>query len=372
MIAWPALAAFAATDPEAALSRGMAAQRAGDVDAAKTAYRECLAAAPEHIGCRWELGWSAWSERDWEEVVVQWEAVQRADPAHPELDKWLTIAQGHVASLTQLRALATTAPATARAPLPEGTTVRLRAVGDIMLGTDFPHPTDYLPPQDGAHLLDAVAPALQDADFTFGNLEGPLCDGGETTKCGEGENCYAFRTPTRYGAYLVDAGFDLMSTANNHSGDFGESCRRETEATLDSLGIAWSGPPGSIATIDVDDVAVALVAFHTSPACNDVNDRETAKLLVAAAAARADLVVVSFHGGAEGSKALHVPQGQETFYGENRGSLRAFARDVVGAGADLVIGHGPWSSSMGVWSPTHSATSPPTAGSAWVGTSRPR
>ena len=54
-----------------------------------------------------------------------------------------------------------------------------------------------------------------------------------------------------------------------------------------------------------------------------------------------DLVLVSFHGGAEGSKALHVPVGGESFYGENRGDLRAFSRAVIDAGADVVIGHGP-------------------------------
>ena len=50
---------------------------------------------------------------------------------------------------------------------------------------------------------------------------------------------------------------------------------------------------------------------------------------------------MSFHGGAEGNKALHVPHGQETFYGENRGNLRAFTHMAIDAGADLILGHGP-------------------------------
>lgn len=54
-----------------------------------------------------------------------------------------------------------------------------------------------------------------------------------------------------------------------------------------------------------------------------------------------DLVFVSFHGGAEGEDALHVPDGREYFYGEDRGDLRLFARAVIDAGADLVLGHGP-------------------------------
>ena len=50
---------------------------------------------------------------------------------------------------------------------------------------------------------------------------------------------------------------------------------------------------------------------------------------------------MSFHGGAEGNKALHVPHGKETFYGENRGDLRTFTHMAIDAGADLVLGHGP-------------------------------
>ncbi len=59
------------------------------------------------------------------------------------------------------------------------------------------------------------------------------------------------------------------------------------------------------------------------------------------AAARAEIVVVTFHGGAEGSDKTHVPSGSETFLGEPRGDLRAFTHAVVDAGADLVVGHGP-------------------------------
>jgi hypothetical protein len=47
------------------------------------------------------------------------------------------------------------------------------------------------------------------------------------------------------------------------------------------------------------------------------------------------------HGGAEGSGQMHVPDGPETYLGENRGDLRRFSRAVIDAGAAMVIGHGP-------------------------------
>ncbi len=221
----------------------------------------------------------------------------------------------------------------------DGGTLRLRAVGDMMLGTSVPE--GVLPPNDGKHLLDDVAPLLQDADVTFANFEGPLCDTGTSAKCRKGGNCFAFRTPTHYAPYFKAAGIDLGSTANNHSGDFGEACRRETEAALDGQGIVWSGPPGSIGTTMVKGKKLALIAFHTSGATNDVNDLATAKKLVTQAAATHDLVIVSFHGGAEGLGADRVKDGAEKYLGENRGDLKTFTHGVIDAGADVVIGHGP-------------------------------
>ncbi|MFT3839571.1 MAG: CapA family protein [Myxococcaceae bacterium] len=222
-----------------------------------------------------------------------------------------------------------------------GTALRIRAVGDVMLGTV--DPPGHLAPEDGAHLLDAVRDWMRDADLTFANMEGPLCDSGASSKC-KGKaagRCFAFRSPTHYATYVADAGVDLASTANNHAGDFGEECRRATEGALDGAGIVWSGPKGSIGTAHARGLSIGLVAFHTSSATNDVNDTAAAVALVKQAKASHDLVIVSFHGGAEGPKAQHVVKGIDTHFGENRGNLPVFTHAVIDAGADLVLGHGP-------------------------------
>jgi tetratricopeptide (TPR) repeat protein len=325
-----------ATGPDADLREGTAALQRQDAAAAARHLEACVAAAPERADCRWELGWAYQLLGRGEDVVAQWSEVKRLAPAHPEVDAQLAQARAQ-----QERAAALAAAATARKPPPPGARFRLRAVGDVMLGSDFPDPVKGLPPEDGATLLAGVRPLLADADLTFVNLEGPLCDGGETKKCRKGGNCYAFRSPTRYGRYLQEAGVDLASTANNHAGDFGDECRRQTEATLDALGIRWSGAPGSVASTTVNGILVGMVAFHTSPLVNHLNNLEAAEALVRAAAAAHDVVVVSFHGGAEGAGALHVPHGPELFFGEDRGDLRAFTHRMVEAGADLVVGHGP-------------------------------
>jgi Bacterial capsule synthesis protein PGA_cap len=54
-----------------------------------------------------------------------------------------------------------------------------------------------------------------------------------------------------------------------------------------------------------------------------------------------DLLLVTFHGGSEGVKALHTGEAAESLGAEPRGDLRRWARAVIDAGADAVIGHGP-------------------------------
>lgn len=330
--------AAALAGPQQDYDAGVAALGAKDGVAAETALARCVAAEPTRIDCRWELGWAHWVQEDWEAVITTWEAVLAQEPDHVLAQQYLAEARDIFALQEKVEASRADVPAKVRAPR-EGAALRLRAVGDVMLGTDFPG--GHLPPDDGAGLLADVTPWLQDADLTFANLEGPLCDGGKTSKCASGDNCYAFRSPTRYGQHVLDAGVDLASVANNHSNDFGAACMAQTTSTLDTLGITWSGVPGSIGYTESNGLTVALVAFHTAPSSNHVNNLPKARALVEEAASRAHVVVVSFHGGAEGTKAMHVPAGRETFYGEDRGDLRVFTHAMVDAGADLVLGHGP-------------------------------
>ncbi len=322
---------------------GVAALKAKQADRAIELLSKAAAADPRCVDCRWELGWAHYLKADWARVVELWEEVKRLNPRHPEVDRHLPAARAYLKAERAAASAASSAPATIEEPAAKpGRRVRIRAVGDIMLGTLFPE--GYLPPEDGAGLLEDVGPWLRDADLTFANLEGPLCDEGETKKCrpnAKPGSCYAFRSPTRYGAHLKRAGIDMVSTANNHAEDFGVPCRIETEATLDKLGIAYSGRPGTVASLSHDGLKIAMIGFHSSRSGHYLNDHDSAAALVAGLAAEHDLVIVSFHGGAEGSRALHVPEGGETFYGEDRGDLRVFSHRVVDAGADLVIGHGP-------------------------------
>jgi len=231
-------------------------------------------------------------------------------------------------------------PPTAPLARPTHPGLTLAAVGDIMMGTDFPE--NILPDDDGVGFLTAVTPVLSVPDVTFGNLEGVLQDGGEPVKqCKDTRICFLFRTPTRYAQYLASAGFDVMSLANNHARDFGEEGRSSTMAALDAVGIRHSGREGTVASWIANGRRVALVAFAPNVGSNSLNDPQIGLPLVTQLAATHDIVIVSFHGGAEGNGAEILPFAREIFAGEDRGNVVEFAHAMIDAGADLVIGHGP-------------------------------
>lgn len=226
--------------------------------------------------------------------------------------------------------------------------ITIAAVGDIMLGSTYPYVDGRdLPPADErpAGLMTPFAPFLQGADLAFGNLEGAVVAADNALakpKCvATVKGCFAFRMPPELAPQLVAAGFDFLSMANNHVLDFGEAGRTATRATLDGLGLRYSGQRGDIARAVVRGTRVSMIALSNYDYAYNLNDLADATAAIKAEAAQCDVLIVSFHGGAEGPDKMHVPVGAEYFLGRNRGDLRVFARAAVDAGADLVLGHGP-------------------------------
>lgn len=224
--------------------------------------------------------------------------------------------------------------------IPAKASLNIMAVGDIMLGTDFP---DYrLAVNDGRDLLAGVAPILSQADITFGNLEGTFGIAGKAEKdCPDVRRCYVFRMPPRYAQYLKQAGFDVMSLANNHARDFGDSGRLFTMQTLDATGIKHSGIMDDIAHWDMKGLKVVLVAFAPFRGAHDFLDLNYVKHSIENLTEQYDIIIVSFHAGAEGETQTRVPFEIEYFHGENRGDVALFAHTAIEAGADVIFGHGP-------------------------------
>ncbi len=249
------------------------------------------------------------------------------------------------------------------APTPAGPTVSLAAVGDIIMGS-----TPKLPPNDGRTFFDDVKPQLK-GDVVMGNFEGALTGSTTSTKCRPPaspspvpspsttgvpgptptvtpsrtpvERCFAFRMPPSYARWIRDAGFTVVNLANNHTRDYGAQGLRDTRAALSAHGVQHTGAPGEITVLRSGSVRVAVLGFAPYHWTQSVVDIEAASALVEQAAAGADIVVVNMHAGGEGADKTHVRPGTEMFLGENRGDPTRFARAVVDAGADLVVGHSP-------------------------------
>ena len=219
-------------------------------------------------------------------------------------------------------------------------TLHIAMTGDIMMGTTFP--SIMLPANDGRDLFRDARAVLTGADLTVGNLEGAICDGGRSTK-GVGPNSYAFRTPTSYGHLLKEAGFDFLSMANNHANDFGLEGIESTERVLREQGILFSGIAGRVEStiIERKGLTIGLCAFGHNSYTLKHTDLNLVGRIVDELVGSCDILIVSFHGGAEGRSKNHLPYGPETFLGENRGSLRQLAHFCIDHGADVVYGHGP-------------------------------
>ncbi len=220
--------------------------------------------------------------------------------------------------------------------------ITLLAVGDLMLARSIGRALAQDPPDSP---FAAVAPLLRGADVTVGNLECALGTGGRRAR-----KSYTFRGPPVAAASLADAGFDLVSLANNHSLDYGAPALDETLRALDAAGVRFAGAgPNEIeayrpAILDVHGLRLAFLAYVDTPAEGSYSagawrargdragvawaDPDRIAAGVTAARQAADLVVVLLHSGREGSST------------PDRAQRRA-ARAAIDAGAALVIGAHP-------------------------------
>lgn len=221
---------------------------------------------------------------------------------------------------------------------PPNITLKIKAVGDIVPGTNYPQ--NKLHPQK-KKLFQAVQPLLKGADFLFGNFESTLTNYPYSPKGLGGRLIIAFRTPPSYAPLLKEVGFDIMSVANNHSFDFARQGFNDTIQNLEKVGIKALGQKGQILIGYHKGLSVAWIGFSYFDYHNSLNKLQEAKALVQAASKKADMVIISVHAGSEGTGAMRVRNQTEFFFGENRGNMVHFSRTMIDNGADLILGHGP-------------------------------
>jgi gamma-polyglutamate biosynthesis protein CapA len=233
--------------------------------------------------------------------------------------------------LVTLSALAIGARTEKSAPV-----IELVAVGDILLDRGVARRIE----RNGTHVVFAgVRETIARADLAFGNLECPLAG-----KCSRPTKGITFRADPRYAESLTDAGFDILSLANNHTLDCGRAGLFETMLNLKGRGVRWCGAGRTDAeaqapvVLTVKGIRVAFVGFtaitpESTPATSEdyqatvaVASRDRLRNAVAAARMEADIVVASLHWGAEYASR---PVGEQV----------ELAHAAAEAGADLVLGH---------------------------------
>jgi poly-gamma-glutamate capsule biosynthesis protein CapA/YwtB (metallophosphatase superfamily) len=210
--------------------------------------------------------------------------------------------------------------------------VQIAAVGDMAMVASS---------DGGSGFFSAAVRRELTGDVVLGNLEGTLTTA-SYSKCGAGSsNCFAFHAPPSYAEVLRRAGFSILNLANNHANDYGPQGQADTVAALRHARLRYTGKPGQITYLRAGGTRIAVIGFAPYSWAQSLTDLAAARRLVRRADERADIVIATMHAGAEGSDHQHVRRGSEFFLGENRGDVVDFARAVIDAGADLVVGHGP-------------------------------
>lgn len=262
-------------------------------------------------------------------------------PSHTQTPKAVIQSQQVHSSIQSVNASSAISSAnSSQAIAQDATPIIIRAVGDVVLGTDYPN--TKLPDADQQQRIVELSQTLVHADVAFGNLEGVLADEGEPRKDNGKSGYYSFRMPTAYASLLKDMGFNVLSIANNHSLDFGREGLQSTVKALEAHAIKISGTSqSSSAVIDVRGTKIIFLSYSYLTHFTPMDNEKQIALDIANAKQQASLVFISVHAGSEGESAGGSPEAEEYFMNEYRGNIRKFSEFVIDAGASGVFGHGP-------------------------------
>lgn len=184
----------------------------------------------------------------------------------------------------------------------------------------------------------AEADLLEKPDIMFGNLEGPISDQGRNVG-----SKYSFRFDTSIPMVLKDAGFDIVSFANNHVGDWSDAAFEDTMGRLaehnllfTGAGLNYDGAKQAVVIersgikigfIGMSDVGPEWMKATTEkPGILLASDPNLVQIIKDAKLA-SDILVVSIHWGDE--------------YKPHTARQEMLAHKMIDAGADIIIGHHP-------------------------------
>ena len=212
-------------------------------------------------------------------------------------------------------------------------------VGDIMLDRGVEAIVDNY--DNYRYPFLKIVDVLKSADLAFGNLEGPISNGGQ--KQG---SIYSFRFEPEAINGLKFAGFDVLSLANNHIMDYGREALKDTILILNESNISLIGAGDNYLEAnyplirEINNVKIAFLGYALiNPKGYEASkdyagtssfelERVENEVKTLKALGIADIVVISFHWG-------------EEYQTRSNKKQQEIGRALAEAGADLIVGHHP-------------------------------
>lgn len=215
--------------------------------------------------------------------------------------------------------------------------IKMIFTGDIMLnrGVEISVQKNY--GGDFSKLFEKVS-WFSGADIVFGNLEGPVSDVGNNVG-----SKYSFRMDPAVIPTLANLGFNVLSFANNHVGDwnntaFNDTLRRLSESKIAIVGAGNNATDAEqVRIIEKSGIKIGFLGFTDVGPNWMVAKENSAGILLASnprrteiitnAKSQVDFLIVSYHWGEE-----YVPFNTRQ---------KTLAESSIDAGADMIIGHHP-------------------------------
>lgn len=213
-------------------------------------------------------------------------------------------------------------------PEPEPEYYSLSFVGDNTLwsNVNFVYSPYGLPQTVGENYAYPYSNTVQyfkEDEFTFANLECTLSD---RDMYSSGET-FSFKCPEAYVNILVEGGVDFVTMANNHTMDYFEQGRDDTNAALDSVGIGHVNENEHAIAETPNGLKIGVYTCYNTYHPEDKWDSCQAAINEMKANG-ADIIICMFH------------WGQELYYSPNDNQTE-LAHKCIDAGADIVYGSHP-------------------------------
>lgn len=211
-------------------------------------------------------------------------------------------------------------------------------VGDMMLTRGVESSVNKNFEGDYSKLFENVS-ELKKADILFGNLEGPVSDKGNNVG-----SKYSFRMNPVVLDSIKNIGFDILSFANNHVGDWNKDAFIDTLSRLKEANILKTGAglnieeASSPTIIEKNDIKFGFLGFSdVGPMHMEAKENQPGILLtnnpdfnkiIKNAKDKCDVLIVSFHFGEEYQETHNKRQ-------------EDLSHKAIDNGADIIIGHHP-------------------------------